>query len=120
LPQGKYYIEKDGWGWARFNKLEERPRVLVQLIPDEHIPDDDYPDNPDNEPTNPDEVVLPDVTLPDGVAPTLSDDEGGFVLTPPSIGGHLVVDTYPIEPLHEDLKEIHKPLTIDDLFEEES
>ncbi len=31
LPQGKYYIERDAWGWARFNKIEEQPRVLVVL-----------------------------------------------------------------------------------------
>jgi hypothetical protein len=31
LPQGKYYIEKDAWGWAKFNKIDEQPRVLVVL-----------------------------------------------------------------------------------------
>jgi hypothetical protein len=31
LPQGKYYIERDAWGWARFNKIDEQPRVLVTL-----------------------------------------------------------------------------------------
>jgi len=35
LPQGKYYIERDAWGWARFNKIEEQPRVLVTLKPDD-------------------------------------------------------------------------------------
>lgn len=35
LPQGKYYIERDAWGWARFNKIEEQPRVLVTLKQDE-------------------------------------------------------------------------------------
>jgi len=38
LPQGKYYIERDAWGWARFNKIEEQPRVLVVLKQD----DEDY------------------------------------------------------------------------------
>lgn len=38
LPQGKYYIERDAWGWARFNKIDEQPRVLVTLKQDE---DDD-------------------------------------------------------------------------------
>lgn len=35
LPQGKYYIERDAWGWARFNKIEEQPRVLVVLKQDD-------------------------------------------------------------------------------------
>lgn len=35
LPQGKYYIERDAWGWARFNKIDEQPRVLVVLKRDE-------------------------------------------------------------------------------------
>lgn len=35
LPQGKYYIERDAWGWARFNKIDEQPRVLVVLKQDE-------------------------------------------------------------------------------------
>ena len=39
LPQGKYYIERDAWGWARFNKINEQPRVLVVLKKDEA---DDY------------------------------------------------------------------------------
>jgi hypothetical protein len=34
LPQGKYYIERDAWGWARFNKIDEQPRVLVVLKQD--------------------------------------------------------------------------------------
>jgi len=34
LPQGKYYIERDAWGWARFNKIDEQARVLVVLKPD--------------------------------------------------------------------------------------
>jgi len=35
LPQGKYYIERDAWGWARFNKIDEQPRVLVVLKQDD-------------------------------------------------------------------------------------
>ena len=35
LPQGKYYIERDAWGWARFNKIDEQPRVLVVLKKDD-------------------------------------------------------------------------------------
>jgi energy-coupling factor transporter ATP-binding protein EcfA2 len=35
LPQGKYYIERDAWGWARFNKIDEQPRVLVVLRKDD-------------------------------------------------------------------------------------
>jgi hypothetical protein len=34
LPQGKYFIERDAWGLAKFNKIDEKPRVLVSLRPD--------------------------------------------------------------------------------------
>ena len=40
LPQGKYYIERDAWGWARFNKIEEQPRVLVTLKPNKDDEED--------------------------------------------------------------------------------
>ena len=47
LPQGKYYIERDAWGWARFNKIDEQPRVLVTLKQDED--DDDMREDDQSE-----------------------------------------------------------------------
>jgi hypothetical protein len=58
LPQGKYYIERDAWGWARFNKIEEQPRVLVVLKPDS---DDEEAKEKDQSDDGIDISVTPDV-----------------------------------------------------------
>lgn len=31
LSQGKFYIERDAWGMAKFKKIKEQPRVLVEF-----------------------------------------------------------------------------------------
>jgi hypothetical protein len=58
LPQGKYYIERDAWGWARFNKIDEQPRVLVVLKPDS---DDEEAKERDQTDDGIDMSVTPDV-----------------------------------------------------------
>jgi hypothetical protein len=58
LQQGIFYIERDAWGLARFDKIQEQPRVLVMFgnddngcddEPDEVPPDDTPPDDGDDD-----------------------------------------------------------------------
>ncbi|MDD4053015.1 MAG: hypothetical protein PHR28_14100 [candidate division Zixibacteria bacterium] len=46
LHQGLFYIERDAWGLARFDKITEQPRVLVMFPDDDNGGDDDLPDGP--------------------------------------------------------------------------
>ena len=116
LPQGKYYIERDAWGWARFNKIQERARVLVQLRPDEEDPDgnDDKDDVELPEETKVIDITLPDVPLPEP-----------FIKNNPIIDvskGKVITNTYPIEPLSPNgtiVETVNTPLSLEDLFEDE-
>ena len=45
LQQGIFYIERDAWGLARFDKIQEQPRVLVMFENDDNGGDDDEPDD---------------------------------------------------------------------------
>jgi hypothetical protein len=71
LPQGKYYIERDAWGWARFNKIDEQPRVLVVLKEDDD--DTEMRDSDQSESTGApesdkkDQVVKDEVVFPVGI-----------------------------------------------------
>jgi hypothetical protein len=71
LPQGKYYIERDAWGWARFNKIDEQPRVLVVLKEDDddtEMRDADQGENTDApEPDKKDQKTKDEVVLPLGI-----------------------------------------------------
>ena len=65
LPQGKYYIERDAWGWARFNKIEEQPRVLVTLKPDAE--DEDAKETDDVKEPKEETPFDYDVVFPEGI-----------------------------------------------------
>jgi energy-coupling factor transporter ATP-binding protein EcfA2 len=90
LPQGKYYIERDAWGWARFNKIEEQPRVLVSLKPDE---DETDGEDPESKKTKEDTTFAYDVVFPSGVeglSVTIDRNPGDFTPVSPD-------DTVPAE-----------------------
>jgi energy-coupling factor transporter ATP-binding protein EcfA2 len=83
LPQGKYYIERDAWGWARFNKIEEQPRVLVSLKPDE---DETDGEEHESKKTNEDTTFAYDVVFPSGVeglSVTIDRNPGDFTPVSP-------------------------------------
>jgi hypothetical protein len=135
LPQGKYYIERDAWGWARFNKINERARVLVMLDRPEADPDggdgdDDYDGTTITvTPTiieEPD-VVMPDVDLPDDITRLLGDGEDKCIIESPS--DEVTEDDYILEPptvesVNEDWNKIKEKIErdkkqIDDYYEED-
>lgn len=52
LPRGRYYIEGDGWGWVEYDKIEEKPRILVYFKSDNINGSGDGDDTPDVPPEN--------------------------------------------------------------------
>lgn len=62
LPQGKYYIERDAWGWARFNKINEQPRVLVILKKDDDDEEMREIDQSEVTDTKVDTTIIPSAT----------------------------------------------------------
>ena len=75
LPQGKYYIERDAWGWARFNKIEEQPRVLVVLKQDDD--DEEIRTMDQNESTTiiSNKITQTNITLKDDIVFPIGIDE---------------------------------------------
>lgn len=105
LPQGKYYIERDAWGWARFNKIEEQPRVLVVLKRDESddyvrdIQEDGTPVTNESvtQPTTSSDTKAPDIkdiVLPTGIEDLPVNQD---ILTNRKPGEFIIIDQNPID-----------------------